>query len=300
MIIQTRDILEWMRDIKRDEARRKKQAVAEALTSFNNSSAKSDEYGNGSCVDAHPRENGNMVCAKSTKNCTESSKTSGKFQSRIRRALIPTKNGKLRNVAKGQHPHVVPMDVARMKKINALMVKNDGFGDGANMNSINVMVDHFTVLMILKNAYLKNGHGKGDKYPRHLRIFFGPDGFQRQDQIITANRDAAEAIARRHVVENVIHTQNVNVLGQKMNAMSAPEKQREHHIKKLTKNFMFGFNVYAQLLKEVNDGTLVLPDARQNVADQYEIGSEALRHPTERFHAICDADSPCVSDNERD
>lgn len=300
-------------DREKEEAEKAKATAKASEAALRTLLADSDEDDHGSCVGSAPPQTSTgaapVAQGKRKASSRPSSKSTGKFQERIRRDLVPTKNGKMKNVARGQDPRVVPMDDSRMKKIALLMAKNREFSDGVNMNDINVMVDHFTVLMILKDAYLNNGHGKGDKYPRHLRVFFGPGGFTRQDEVVESNKGRAKDIALRHVRENVIHTQNIKIAGEKVNAMQAPEKQRDDHINKLANNIMFGFNVYAQLLLDVREGRLRLPDTRQHTGTPAGLSASSCagsssdlqavqEAPAKRFKAICDPSSPCASGNE--
>lgn len=304
------DILE-KHDKKEGNQDSKADATEKVLVySKNTSFVDLDEYNERKCgctARAQISSAYNGMLGKRKISVASSSTSTGKFKERIRRNLVPTKHGKTKNVACGQDALVVPMDDSRMSKIAALMAKNRGFGDGVNMNDIHVMVDHFRVLMILRDAHIRNGHGKGDKYPRNLRVFFGSGGFARQDEIVDANKDKAYAIALRHVTKNVIQTQNIKIASYKVNAMQASEKQRNKHVKKLANNFMFGFNVYAQLLLDVKEGRIRLPNPRHKpeIRPGMSIysctGSSSdllavVEEPSDkRFKVVCDPASPCVS-----
>ena len=214
----------------------------------------------------------------------------GGFRHRIRKRFVLTKKGKLKHVASGQDPIVIPMDDQRKQKVIALMARNKNFSDAVNVDDVRVMVDHFTMLMILTHAYVRNGQGKGDKYPRYLKIFFEPGGFTRRDEVVESNQKKARELALQHVLKNVIHKQNIKIGANKVNAMQAPENKRNALVQTLVKNFMFGFNTYAQLLSDVNTGKLVVPDwCVQKAAPKQEDWSFLAKGVT----PVCSPSSPC-------
>lgn len=272
----------------------------------------SDEDEQGSCIGTTPSYSEIVpLCTESGRKksaALQVSKTAGKFKD-VRMHKVASSNGKMKNVADGQDARVVPMDEVRMQKIMTLMRKHNNFDHSVDMNDINVMVDHFTVLMILNQAYTKNGQGSGDKYPRYLRIFFLEGCFSKHEDIVPANRERAIEIATLHVRKNVIHSQNIKIAGQKVSVMSAPEKKRTSLINKLVNNFMFGFNVYAGLLADVASGKLKLPNPNAQawavsgfvIATAHPFADPAAdddKASRKRHRTLCDPDSPCASGNE--
>lgn len=166
----------------------------------------------------------------------------------------------------------------RFEKMRGLLIKNNYFRCKHSLRNPDAIIDHFTVLSLLNDAYLYNGQGKGEKYPRYLKIFIGQGLFSDIRDINTNNLEKATVIARRHVERNIIATQTIRVGNERVNAMLAPAKHRNTLIKRLTRNFLYGFKDYAKLLRKLESKTLVIPEP----ADHRKTGREA----------ICDPQSP--------
>lgn len=182
-----------------------------------------------------------------------------------------------------------------MSKAAALMIKHNHFF-GANLDDVEVMKDHFSVLLVLSKSHFRNGHCSGDKYPRYLRIFFGESGFNKQADVLESNRERARAIATRYVTDRVIHTQNIVVAGVKVNAMRAPAQQRQRLIDKLSSNFLRGFIAYAELLADLAIGRLRIPGCRSKTPSRLSSSSTESMKPcgAKRTRPLCDPASPCA------
>lgn len=155
----------------------------------------------------------------------------------------------------------VPMDTKRMALVLKLMSKHSNFGPGVNMDDPQTMVNHFACLMILNEAYKKNGQGKADRYPRYFRVLVGKDGcFTHHHQIRASNESIAREFLTKYVNEVKIHTQTIKIDSVRVPAMQAPEHMRRRLTNKLINDFMHGFNEYVKVLELVKSGKLTLPD----------------------------------------
>lgn len=204
---------------------------------------------------SRPTSSNNAKCLKSKK-----SKSTGKFKCLIKLKKVE-QNGRMRTIAQGMDMKRVPMNNDRMRKVRSMMTLHNNFKDLKTTNSTQAMVDHFTCLMILSEAYTRNGQGKADKYPRYLRIFVGPGGcFSKHTEIKRDNHSTARKFALKYVTEVKVHTHNVKMGGNKVPVVQAPEKKRNSLIKKLVGNYMHGFDDYVSLLEDLEAGIISLPE----------------------------------------
>lgn len=189
-------------------------------------------------------------------------KACGKFRQRIEvRMRKVAKGGSFRSVTGGQDMIHVPMNDERKSIVLDLMAKNNNFGEEADMDNPQTMMDHLKCLLIMNEAYTNNGQGKADRYPRYLSVLIGQGKcFQSHTQIKSANRVSAMEYMTSYIRSEKIHTQNIKVSGNKVPAMQAPEKKREALIEKLVKDHMHGFDSYVQLMQDQKDGKLKLLD----------------------------------------
>ena len=226
-----------------------------------------DEDDSTSVVDSRATDafDGMSISSRSTKSNeagnekSKESKSAGKFKHLIKIEKVE-QNGRIRTIAQGMDMKRVPMNNERMEKVRRMMALHNNFTSAELMNNVQAMVDHFTCLMIMREAYTRNGQGKADKYPRYLRIFIGPSGcFSKHSDIKRENCKEAREFAFRYVKEVTIHTQNIKINGCKVPAMQAPEKKRNALINKLVGNYLHGFDDYVDLLEDLDSGKISLP-----------------------------------------